>query len=194
MQPFHYVGAMMMAGIVLGVVFDFYNTVTGASKWLRWLRPTLDISYWIASAIFVYHLTLVTDAGRFRFYTFGLVGFGYVLYRIVFHRIVCQSAFAVVHLVRSICMFAWRIVYTLTVRPLLFIGKLMRGLLKFLYQVGCRIEDGLFIVIRILMRIVRFPFEPILQKTIGVQEEIIRRWEGIWLALSKWLCRKPDEI
>ncbi|MCL6517710.1 spore cortex biosynthesis protein YabQ, partial [Alicyclobacillus sp.] len=48
-----YLAALMACGAAMGAVFDVYNTVTGASRWFRWLRPSLDLLFWLTSALAV---------------------------------------------------------------------------------------------------------------------------------------------
>lgn len=193
-ESFQYVGAMLMTGVLLGIVFDFYNTVTGASKWLRWLRPSLDLMYWLLAAVLTYHFTLVTDAGRFRLYTFGLLLSGFLVYRVTLHNAVCKSVFAVVHMIQKTCLVIWRLVFSITIRPLVFVLHLGTRCLIVAYHIGRQVENLICRVVAILLRVLMFPFGPILQTMRPLQSKFAQSWEGIWTSLSKWLIRKPDEV
>lgn len=170
----------------MGIVFDFYNTVTGSSKWLRWLRPLLDILFWCLSGVFVYDLTFITDSGRFRLYTFGLVAVGYLAYRLLLHHFVVSSAFVVVRFVALILGLIWRVFDWLILAPLRAIWRLVRALARSAYWMGCRIENICIWVCTTLLR----PFGLLLRAPWKRAEPWRRQFdqwmEGMFAQVSKW--------
>ncbi|MCL6599337.1 MAG: spore cortex biosynthesis protein YabQ [Alicyclobacillus macrosporangiidus] len=185
-----YLTALMAAGLLMGTVFDLYNTVTGASRWFRWLRPTLDLLFWLVSAALVYHLVFRFDDGRVRLYVFLLLGAGYVLYRATVRRLVIRSAFAVVWAVRGLIHLVWRAVYTLLVAPILLWLRLLWRLLRLVYQVLCRLEDTLFWLLGLAARLTGLNrlLNTVFMKRIF--HTIHTHWEDFWTAASKWVKSK----
>ncbi|GMA64008.1 spore cortex biosynthesis protein YabQ [Alicyclobacillus fastidiosus] len=152
-----YVFWMLASGWCMGTAFDFYSTVTGATKLLRWLRPFLDLVFWVASGFVVYYLTFITIQGTFRVYTFLLIGVGYLVYRVLFRRVVIGSAFAIVRFVRGVVMFFGRLLYRLIGVPILVTCRVAWRILCILYALGCHIEDGISAVIRFVATVCFFP-------------------------------------
>jgi spore cortex biosynthesis protein YabQ len=185
-----YVISLLIAGIVMGTVFDIYNTVTGASKWLRWLRPTLDILFWIGSALLVYYTLYVTDSGRLRIYVFGIIAVGYFFYRMTFRARVIRSAFIVVRIIETTGKIIYNVVYTLTIRPIIVIWTLMMTLVKQTYGAICKVEDVLIAMIRFIIRFSIVPLVNKLPYSKQIQRQVHRRWEDLWKLLSKWLTRR----
>ncbi|SFU99732.1 spore cortex biosynthesis protein YabQ [Alicyclobacillus macrosporangiidus] len=185
-----YLTALMAAGLLMGTVFDLYNTVTGASRWFRWMRPALDLLFWLVSAAVVYHLVFRFDDGRVRLYVFLLLGAGYVLYRATVRTLVIRSAFAVVRAVRGLIHLVWRAVYALLVAPVLLWFRLLWRLLHLVYQVLCRAEDALFGLLGLaarltgLKRLLNTAFMRRIFHTIHTH------WEDFWTAASKWVKSK----
>lgn len=192
MTSTHYVLAMLLSGWLLGSVFDLYNTVTGSSKWLRWLRPILDITFWVCGGVFVYNLTLLTDNGRFRIYTFLLVGLGYLTYYWIARRYVIGSAFAVVRVIQLICLGLWRVVRVLVWNPFMAVVRLACSTLCSLYRICLRLEDAAVWLVSCLLRIGLFPISPHLRAGSQLRAKFDRRIEGIWARLSNWLKKSPN--
>jgi spore cortex biosynthesis protein YabQ len=188
----HYVLAMMFCGWLLGTVFDFYNTVTGSAKWLRWLRPVLDLTFWIAGAVVVFRFSLMTDEGRLRLYTFGLIGIGYLLYAWIAKRFIVGSALAVVQFIRGMVLFIWHGIQILVFQPVLTIIRLVFRCLQVFYQLGLRLENVGSWLIRKLLKIVLFPLTPTLRLLQPWFEKISNYQEGIWTQLSNWLKKSPN--
>lgn len=193
MIQFGYIILLLLCGGLMGTVFDLYNTVTGASKWLRWLRPTLDLAFWIVSALAVYYVVFVTDDGRLRFYTFILLLLGYLLYRFSFHHTVVSSAFAIVRLIAFVVRLVYRIVDSLLLRPLRIIWLVVKGLCLRLYEFFCVVENGLFWILRFWTRILKWPVAGRWAWTAKLQMIFAAYWEVFWIQMSKWLKKRTTE-
>lgn len=191
MEQVHFVIGLTLCGVLMGTVFDLYNTVTGASKWLKWMRPILDFSFWVVSAVAAFYVTFVTDDGRFRLYTFGLLLLGYALYRITLHRTVVGSAFTFVRAVAALLKFVYRTVDILILRPLFLMFKMVLAILRYVYRIFCRLEDGLFWVIRSCFKLI-FLLVPRKWRTPKRAPRIFDRWEGLWQRASNWLKKDPE--
>ncbi|MCL6444791.1 MAG: hypothetical protein K6T83_15280 [Alicyclobacillus sp.] len=187
MSELRYLASLFFCAWVMGAVFDVYNVVTGASRWIRWLRPILDISFWILSSIFVYYVLFVTDDGRLRAYTLILLALGYGMYWVVLHRKMVGSAFLVVRIGRWIGVQVFRIIQFLLIRPVRFILMLCWTLVKRIFQGLCLVEDGLFWVLRFWVKLFARPLQPVMRSAEGPLGKIHAHWEGIWTRASNWL-------
>ncbi|QSO50600.1 spore cortex biosynthesis protein YabQ [Alicyclobacillus curvatus] len=147
-QQWLYIVALALVGAIMGTVFDVYNTVTGAAKWFRWLRPLLDVVFWVVSAFAVYYVTLQMDSGRLRIYTFILLAIGYGLYRLLLHASVVSSAFRIVRFTERILRGVARVLEVLIWRPIRMMLRIVTRALHGLYRLGCKIESLLFFVLR----------------------------------------------
>lgn len=189
MQAFQYLGALVALAWMMGCVFDIYNTVTSSSKWLRWLQPLLDLSFWLVSAGAVFYATYVTDHGRLRVYTFLVLLLGYGLYRILAHRLVVRAAFGVVRLVAGMLRLFFRIINVLVVRPIRLICRMIAWIFKLAYRAGCGIENLTVTVVRFILSIISRPLSGPFRRIASVPWllQMSIRWEGIWATASKWL-------
>ncbi|MCL6454560.1 MAG: spore cortex biosynthesis protein YabQ [Alicyclobacillus sp.] len=183
-----YVVLLVVLGGCMGAVFDVYNTVLGSTKWFRWLRPAVDVVFWVVSACGLYFLALKCDAGRLRLYTFLLVALGYALYQLTAHDAVVASAFRIVRFIQRMVNALLRVVNILVWRPLSALLRLLLRGLRAVYWLACRLEDGLFWTLRLVMGrmlyhwLCRFPgVAPIFRAT-------QKLWEDFWNRTSKWLA------
>jgi spore cortex biosynthesis protein YabQ len=189
-----YIFGLLAAGLTMGLVFDIYNTVTGASKWLKWLRPTLDLAFWAASALAVFYVVFTTDDGKLRMYTYVLLAVGYCLYRWTLHRTVVASAFLIVRFLQSVFRGLYRIVYTVTVRPVAAVLRVVFALLRGVYYGLCMVETWIFRILQFWLGVtlvrwmLRLPF---------IQRIFLKLqvwWEEMWASVSKWLRGKWERV
>lgn len=192
MQQIQSVLALIVAAWVLGAVFDVYNTVTGASKWLRWIRPVLDVVFWIAAAAAVFFVMFTTDDGRLRIYTFLILAVGYVLYRVFFHHRVVHSAFRVVRIVGAALRSVARVVYATLIWPLWMLLRIVTATLRQLYRLMCRLEDVLFSALAFLLKLSMFLTRWKSGPVTSLREKIDRRMEGIWEWASNTIRRASN--
>ena len=186
-EQFLYILSLVVAGAAMGTVFDIYNTVTGASKWFRWIRPTLDLLFWIGSAAVVYYLLYKTDSGRIRLYLFSLLLVGYLLYRWMFGQSVVRSAFVIVRWVEGLVRVVYKVVYNLTFRPLWW---MMNGFVRIgvgLYRVLCVLEDGVFWLVRFWLKVLMVYWLFRIPRVQRGARKLRAGWEEMWTHASKWL-------
>lgn len=194
MENTAYLLLMLAVGWGMGTVFDFYSTLTGATKYLKWLRPILDILFWVAAALTVYYITFITIQGEFRVYTFLLLGVGYLVYRVLFRRVVIGSTFAIVHVLRVICVFCGRLLYRLLGIPLIVCCKGMLMLLRLLYAVLCRLEDIVSALVGFLLKLVFFPARRFVTPDRLWRKKLAVWEQGFWTWLSNVLRKKPRSV
>ncbi|WP_054968386.1 spore cortex biosynthesis protein YabQ [Alicyclobacillus ferrooxydans] len=182
-----YILVLVTVGALMGIVFDVYNTVTGAAKWFRWLRPVLDIAFWVVSAATVYYTALQMDSGRLRIYTFLLILAGYLLYRMLLHATVVASAFRIVRFTQRVVRAFARVLEVLLWRPLRFILRLLAALAQGLYKIGCKLESSLFFLLRVIVIRVIWPW---LSRIPGIRtsfEWLSKVWKEFWDRASNWV-------
>lgn len=182
---------LLVAGIA-GALFDVYNTVTGASRYLRWVRPAADLMFWIVVAAGVFFVLYTTDEGRLRLYTLPLCAVGYALYRLWFHRRVVRSAFFVVRLLEGILRLFGRILYFTLLWPLRRLAGILALLLAQTYRLLCLVEDGLFLLLGFWWKVLCLPFRRWTGPTREFQRKLNRRWEGILVQASNWIRRRSS--
>ncbi|MBX5437519.1 MAG: spore cortex biosynthesis protein YabQ [Alicyclobacillaceae bacterium] len=192
-MQFAYVAGMCVCAWLMGACFDVYNTITGSSRWLRWLRPVLDIAFWTVSAVFVFYVTFRTNQGEVRLYTYALLLAGYGLYAMTVHRRVVASAFAVVRFWKAVFRWTARVVNFTVIRPVGWTLRLSWLLLRQCYRLLCRVEDGLFWALGFWMRLFAFPFRPLWSRVRPVWEKGVQRWEGIWIWASNVLLQRTKQ-
>ena len=191
-NPLQYVFLLLCGGAILGSLFDVYNTATGVSKWLRWLRPLLDVAFWLIAAGIVFRISLATDSGIFRIYTFILLAIGFGLYAMTLRKMVIASALHVVHFVGEIIRWIWCVLYRLFIWPLIVLGKTCISLLKLFYRLGLSVEQLAVRLFRVLLAIAVFPLRPTVQMVQPWRKEIYLVSEGIWEWLSKCILYRFD--
>ncbi|WDL98984.1 spore cortex biosynthesis protein YabQ [Alicyclobacillus sp. ALC3] len=189
LQQIRSVLELVAAAALLGALFDVYNTVTGASKVLRFFRPVADLAFWLVAAVLVFFVLFSTDDGRLRLYTFPLLVIGYLLYRSWFHRRVVRSAFVVVRIVQAVLRFFWRIIYRLLIWPLQEAMLAVRFILRLVYRILCKAEDGVFWVMSFWWKVAFFPFRRWTKPVQEFRGKLYSEWEGILGQVSKWLIR-----
>jgi spore cortex biosynthesis protein YabQ len=189
-----YVAWMLIAGWCMGTAFDFYSTVTGSTKYLRWMRPGLDLGFWLSAGVVVYYLTYITIWGEFRVYTFLLLGVGYLVYRAVFRKVVIGSAFVVVRIVKALLLFVGRLLYRLIGVPIFTCWRALAKIILLLYKLGCRIEDVVSAVLGTCFKIIFFPVRKYLDPERPWRKKLHTWEQGFWDRLSNVLEKKPPSV
>ncbi|MCY0887851.1 MAG: spore cortex biosynthesis protein YabQ [Alicyclobacillaceae bacterium] len=188
-----YMLGMTAIGFGMGTVFDFYNTVLGSSRWLRRIRPSLDIFFWVVAAAVVFRCSLATDSGRFRMYTFGILLVGYLLYRISIRRVVIGSADALVRFVAYLLRIVWRTFRWLVWNPFWYILKIGFEGARAGYRIGVKLEDVLVWTLKLVLRVLFFPLSSNYRATKNFWNQVGLRWEGFWNRLSNLLKQRSRE-
>ncbi len=192
--PLFYILLMLLCGVGMGVVFDIYNTLIYTTRWLRKVLSVLDITFFILAAIVVYQLSLVTDNGKLRLYTFAFLVIGYVIYRATFHHTVIASAQVFFRLVHLIVQTFYKVIRTLIFTPSLWVLRLVSVLLQLLYHVGRQVEDVLCWCLALLFCILRIPFHGYLKIFSRIVNKLHPYQEGIWSRVSNWLKKNPRRV
>jgi spore cortex biosynthesis protein YabQ len=70
------IGWMIVCGVAMGTVFDFYRVASKRFRIPRWLLPVLDVAFWAAATLGVYSVLLDNNHGEVRMYVFLGLGIG----------------------------------------------------------------------------------------------------------------------
>lgn len=194
MESFRYLFGLVAAAFVMGAAFDIYNTVLGSTKWLRWLRPALDVLFWFVSACLVYYVAFVTDKGELRLYTLVILLIGFGLYRLLAHRLVVGGAHGFVRLIRTVVLLCVRLVNILVMKPICALLKVIWMLLKFFYLIGIRLENALCWVADIILKALFFPVRWMWPKNASWPLKIQQHWEDFWGWLSKRILNGSERV
>ncbi|MCL6517375.1 spore cortex biosynthesis protein YabQ, partial [Alicyclobacillus sp.] len=163
---------------------------TGASRWFRWLRPSLDLLFWLTSALAVFHVVYRFDDGRVRLYVFVLLCAGYLVYRMTLHAAVVHSAFTVVRAIRAMALALWRLFRALVLTPVALCLRLVWRVLVLVYRVLCRAEDAVFWTLGLVARLTGLRRLWASSPVERFRRMAGERWEEFWTAVSKKIKSK----
>ncbi|WP_207549715.1 MULTISPECIES: spore cortex biosynthesis protein YabQ [Alicyclobacillus] len=187
-----YLFTISASGFLMGCVFDIYNTILSEHPLLRWLRTLADLLFWLVFAVWVYHFCLVTDEGRFRIYTLGILLFGYVVYRLTLRKLLLGSVALLVKLTRMIFRIVWRIVYAVVIWPLLACWRIVWRICSIAYSVLQKLENMLVTFLTFGLKILFWPLKRPWEKFKPMFLPFFGHWEGFWTKLSNMLKHPPN--
>ncbi|MCP1181497.1 spore cortex biosynthesis protein YabQ [Paenibacillus sp. 1781tsa1] len=126
---------MLTSGVVMGMAYDSYRVLSGQLRFPRWSIHTLDLLYWVASALFVFRMLYAGNHGQLRFYVFlGLiigVCFYFWLLSVTTQRFVVM----LIKLARTLIHWCGHILNILIVMPVKGIYKFIRVLFGFVIAI-----------------------------------------------------------
>ncbi|QJD85868.1 spore cortex biosynthesis protein YabQ [Cohnella herbarum] len=126
---------MMMCGLVMGLVFDVYRVASHRFHVARWLLPGLDVVYWAAATLGVFSILLSHNEGEVRMYVFLGLGIGVTGYFGLFSNWVVKLSGKLFDMIKSIFLFAWKLVDTILLTPFLWIVRLLAKILDIVFIV-----------------------------------------------------------
>lgn len=185
---------MLVCGAGMGAVFDFYNTILGAIRLLRRMRGAVDLVFWLVSGLIVYFFTYRTISGTFRIWTFLLLIVGYLIYRAALRKVVIGSAFAVLRITRLIALGIAKFVYVMVGVPMIWLFRLVFAILKLLYAIGQRLENGVARLVLGVALVLLFPFRRYLKPDRLWRKKLREAEKGFWDWVSKLLQKKPGSV
>lgn len=193
-------GMMLLAGAGMGVLFDSYRIVSGELKFPRWTVSVLDIVYWISSAIIVFQLLYESNYGEVRAYVFIGLALGAAFYALLLSSLISKLVLWLISITRAIIQFIVRVYQITIVKPVLLLGALIIGIVKF--GAKCTIVFLKF-MLQLILPIVKLllwllkplykPFDKHVQKLyLKWVKPIIQKWTfipAIKKKVSKWVSR-----
>jgi spore cortex biosynthesis protein YabQ len=123
---------MAASGVLLGVGFDIMDLLTRQFHLRRWITALMDLGYWLISTLFVFQVLVYANEGQVRVFVFigllvGVIVYYYLLSRIV--RFIIE--WILTQLLRLLHIIS-RVIYTLVIRPMQYVFKLMQIVVGFL--------------------------------------------------------------
>jgi len=123
---------MLLAGSAMGLAYDSYRVLSLKLSFPKSLNAALDLFYWLAAALFVFRMLYAGNQGQLRFYVFLGLFLGVWIYFLIFSVTVRQFVVMLIHWVQSLCRLFWKIVAALIGIPLLWIWRMVLGILRLL--------------------------------------------------------------
>lgn len=122
---------MLLAGGMLGIVFDSYRIISGHLHFPRWSIHGFDLVYWVGAALFVFRMLYHSNQGELRFYVFLGLFLGVWIYFLFLSVITERFVVMLMKIVNRIYAALVRIFQIFIVGPLRLAWKAVRLLLGF---------------------------------------------------------------
>ncbi len=131
----------ILAGVIIGILFDFYRVVRGLVRPRKVFTHLGDLTFWVVSTLVIFFLLLVGNWGEMRFYVFIGILAGIGLYLKCLSRYFIKifgAAFLIIRkilmLVAKVCSTLWLIIIypfviirNIVVIPIGFLGRTCAG-------------------------------------------------------------------
>jgi len=131
---------MLLAGAVMGIVYDVYRTAIKEWRFLRNFSALWDILYWVVATVFVFTMLLGANHGDVRIVVFLLLGAGWWLYTLTIRTLVVAVTTTIIRAILAVIHWLMMLFYRVMVLPLLFLLKIMWGTIKRVNRVMGKIE------------------------------------------------------
>lgn len=185
--------AMSISGAILGAVYDVYRIVLKQWRFLRILGPVFDLLFWLFALGLVFWALLWANNGDVRLYVFIILLLGLFLYRILFHKMVVKGTVGVILGIKALCLFVYRMVLMLIVKPLIMLIHIFIMLLRVVDRIAQFLENIILWpfapLLRILYKFFRWIFRPVEKPCLQFWGRI-KKVGGILTSLSNWLFNK----
>ena len=129
------IATMMLCGLAMGLAFDVYRVASHRFHVARWILPALDAAYWAAATLGVFAVLLTSNQGEVRMYVFLGLGIGVTGYFGLFSPWVVRIAGKLIDALKTLALFAWKLVRILLVVPVFWVVRLLAKLLDILFIV-----------------------------------------------------------
>lgn len=198
---------MLLSGIGMGIVFDGYRVVSDELQINRWWIPVLDLLYWIAATLVVFHVLSASNEGEVRTYVFLGLLLGIACHYWLFSKLVEKLVHALIRGLRALIQFTIRTFVILVIRPLMLLyraGKLIFAFLfvftMFLFRIVIQLVRPLWILIRFVTRPLLRPvgkwldrsFRPLLIKW-RIKEKVQIASGYVAQLWRRWRNRRKDD-
>lgn len=127
---------MAGSGVVLGIGFDIIEVLAHEFRLRRWTTALMDIGYWLVATLFVFQVLVYANDGQVRMFVFIGLFVGVIIYFYLLSRIVRLTVNGVLTFFLRLLRGVGRILYTLLIRPLLYLYRLLQIILGFLLTIS----------------------------------------------------------
>ncbi|MBW7477412.1 spore cortex biosynthesis protein YabQ [Paenibacillus oenotherae] len=175
---------MLLSGIGMGVVFDGYRVVSDELRINRWWIPVLDLLYWIAATLIVFHVLSASNEGEVRTYVFLGLLLGIACHYWLFSKLVEKLVHALIRGLRALIQLVITMFMLLVVRPLQLLFRLAKLIFAFLAAFTMFLFRIVVQLVRPLWLLVLFLMRPLLRP--------VGNWLGQWFRplLLKWRIKE----
>lgn len=129
------IGALMLCGLAMGLVFDVYRVASHRFHIARWLLPGLDVVYWAAATLGVFNILLNNNYGEVRMYVFLGLGIGVTGYFGLFSARVVKLTGWLFERFKGLFRILWKLVNIIIIVPVTWIVRLLAKLLDIVFVV-----------------------------------------------------------
>ncbi|RXZ79286.1 spore cortex biosynthesis protein YabQ [Paenibacillaceae bacterium] len=123
---------MLFTGFCMGAAFDVYRVVSSRLQIGRLWIPVLDLLYWLAATIVVFHVLSNSNEGEVRLYVFIGLLIGIAFYFWLFSSSVIAFVVWLLNMISKFIWFLGRCFDVMVIKPVLLFYKLLRVLLGLL--------------------------------------------------------------
>lgn len=193
-------GAMLLSGVGMGVIFDGYRVVSNELRFPRWSLSILDLLYWIASALLVFKMLYASNNGEVRAYVFFGLAVGALLYYLFFSKLTMVITLWLIKAVKWCIQIIISVFHLLVVKPIVIIWTILVFIVTVLYRFAIGMGKFMLQLLRPLVKLVLWIISPItkpIQKWLypyWEKWEIIIRARKYWTSMiekiQSWLRRK----
>lgn len=139
---------MMLAGTAMGLAYDSYRVLSLKLSFPKWLNALLDLLYWIWAALLVFRMLYAGNQGQLRFYVFLGLFLGVWIYFLIFSVTVRRFVVRLIQSVQYTCRLLWRFIGIVIGWPLLWLWRLVKGMLKLSGRI-------LLFILKLLLRLTK---------------------------------------
>jgi spore cortex biosynthesis protein YabQ len=127
---------MAGSGVVLGIGFDIIEVIAHEFRLRRWTSAFMDIAYWLVATLFVFQVLVYANDGQVRMFVFIGLFVGVIIYFYLLSRIVRLAVNGILTFFLRFLRGVGRILYTLLIRPLLYLNGVLQIILGFLLTIS----------------------------------------------------------
>lgn len=193
-------GAMLLSGVGMGVVFDGYRVVSNELRFPRWSLSILDLLYWIASALVVFKMLYASNNGEVRAYVFFGLAMGALFYYLFFSKITMTITLWLIKAVKWCIHLIISIFHILVIKPIIIIWTIIIFIVTVLYKFTIGLGKFMLQLLRPFVKLILWMISPItkpIHKWLHPYWEkwaIIPRVKKFWTSniqiIQTWLRRK----
>jgi|SRR5690625_2476621 len=180
--------SMILGGIYLGFATETYRRIAISWQNKPVLTYFLEITYWILQTCVLFFVLYQVNNGELRIYIFIACLLGFSIYKVLFQKIYQRVLEWIIKIVVTIVTGLIKLIHTLIVHPVLWLGHLVIRIISSIIQFSYRF-------LLMLMKILFYPFKPLFhfsQKVIPkkIQKKVtttLSFCSTIITKLGKWL-------
>ncbi|TJY38558.1 spore cortex biosynthesis protein YabQ [Cohnella pontilimi] len=169
------IGWMIVCGVAMGTVFDFYRVAARRFRIPRWLLPVLDLAFWSAATIGVFSVLLDSNHGEVRMYVFLGLGIGVTGYFGLISGWMVKLAAWIYNTGTRIILLLAKGVRVLLIVPLLWVVRLLAKLLDILFVITAALLLWTF---RLLLKPLKRPGRWAWGRMLPVRRKAREIWEA----------------